>query len=133
MTPIVITKRVGRRGDPAGDLAWQINKGLLGVTVAREFKFHVTRRWAVDLIVCPGQIEMLALKEFRPLCIAIEIEGGFFLKGGGRHNRGSGARADCVKYSELAIAGFRLLRVLPEWVNSGVAFSLVERAVKGTK
>ncbi len=118
--PIVITKRGTRRGDPAGDLAFQITKGLGIYTVERELKFHPDRKWKFDL----------ALSYYH---VAIEIEGGFFLKGGGRHTRGAGARSDMEKYNEAVLLGWRILRVLPEWVKSGVAFRLVERAVKGTK
>ena len=116
--PIVLAKRHSRKADPAAELAWQIDKAL-GIIAMREVKFHATRQWRADLILLDQKL-------------AIEIEGGFFLAQGGRHNRGAGAREDCEKYCELAIAGFRLLRVLPEWVASGKAFSLVERAVKGT-
>lgn len=120
MSPIVPAKRPRvRPGDPAADLAWQIEQGLQ-IIAMREFKFHATRKWRADLALVPQRI-------------AIEIEGGFFMAGGGRHSRGAGARADCLKYCELAICGYRLLRVLPEWVKSGQAFTLVERAIKGTR
>jgi hypothetical protein len=118
MSPIIPSKRVVRRGDPAATLAWQIEQGLQ-LDVFPEFKFHATRRWAIDVAILSHMI-------------AIEIEGGLFLKDGGRHNRGPGMRADIEKYNEIILAGFRLLRVLPEWVASGKAFGLVERAVKGT-
>ncbi len=119
MSPIVPapqSKRGTRKDDLAETLKWQIEQAL-HLTVAREFRFHPTRRWCVDAVILSHML-------------AIEIEGGFFLPGGGRHTRGAGAREDCVKYSELCIAGFRLLRVLPEWVPSGHAFGLVERALK---
>ena len=117
--PIIPSAR-SRRKDlhPADTLRWQIEAGL-GLHVDSEFRFHEQRRWRVDLFIPASKL-------------GIEIEGGFFLPRGGRHNRGAGARADCEKYCELAIAGYRLLRVLPEWVASGKAFSLVERAVKGS-
>jgi hypothetical protein len=103
-------------------LAWQIEQGL-GLQTAREVKFHPTRKWRFDLVV-----------EYRDAAdpkIAVEIEGGFFLQGGGRHTRGAGARSDLEKYNEAVLLGWRVLRVLPEWVPNGVAFTLVERAVKG--
>ncbi len=65
--------------------------------------------------------------------LAIEIEGGLFAKDQGRHNRGAGMRADMDKYNEAVLLGWRILRVLPEWVSSGKAFGLVARAVKGSR
>lgn len=113
--PIVTSRK---DSDPKATLLWQIDKGL-GLQVLPEFKFHPTRKWAFDL----------ALPAWK---LAIEIEGGFFLPQGGRHNRGAGARADCEKYSEAAVLGWKLLRVLPEWVGNGKAFDLVVRALKAS-
>lgn len=119
MSPIVITQRPRvRPGDPAADLAWQLWNGL-ELVMTREFPFHPTRKWRFDLAAIGPKL-------------AIEIEGGFFLKDGGRHTRGAGARSDCEKYNEAVLLGWRVLRVLPEWVQSGQAFSLVARAVNGT-
>ncbi len=129
--PIIPLKRTKRKSDPAAELAWQIEHGL-GLLVQREFRFHPTRKWRFDLALeCPR--DDCTTWRFAPL--AIEIEGGFFLKDGGRHTRGAGARGDCEKYNEAVLCEppWRILRVLPEWVPSGVAFSLVERAVKRTK
>jgi hypothetical protein len=130
MSPIVPSKRTLRRGDPAATLAFQITQGI-GATVVREFRFHPTRRWRFDLA-----IERLVTPDFersRLVKLAIEIEGGLFVTAGGRHNRGAGMRADMEKYNEAVLLGWRILRVLPEWVQSGKAFTLVERAVKGSK
>jgi very-short-patch-repair endonuclease len=41
----------------------------------------------------------------------IEIEGGIFLPGGGRHNRGSGYAKDAEKYLEAVLAGWTVLRL----------------------
>jgi hypothetical protein len=110
-------------------LAWQITKGLGILNVDREFHFHPTRQFRFDI----------ALPMYM---LAIEIEGGIFLPKrkvgkfgaeveGGRHNMPGGMKNDLVKYAEATCLGWRILRVLPEWVQSGVAFTLVERAVKG--
>jgi len=43
--------------------------------------------------------------------IAVEVEGGVW--SGGRHGRGSGIVKDMEKANALTMAGWRLLRVLP--------------------
>ncbi len=126
--PIIPLKRTKRKGDPAAELAWQIEQGL-GITPEREFRFDPVRKWRFDLAIRISDTTGTVHR------IAIEIEGGFFLPAGGRHTRGAGARGDCEKYNEAVLSDppWRILRVLPEWVPSGVAFSLVERAVKNVR
>jgi hypothetical protein len=82
----------------------------------REVRFHPTRRWRFDY-------------GYRDRKIAIEIEGGAWLPGGGRHTRGAGFTNDLAKYSEAAILGWRILRCTPQQVASGAALALVQRAL----
>jgi very-short-patch-repair endonuclease len=82
----------------------------------REWRFHPTRKWAFDY----------AWPEQR---LALEVEGGAFMRGGGRHNRGTGFRADCEKYSEGAVCGWRILRVLPEQLTTYFTIDLIARAL----
>ncbi len=62
-----------------------------------------------------------------PAKLALEIDGGVFLPGGGRHNRGAGYRKDQEKFAEATIAGWHVLRVLPEDIKKGAAITWVER------
>ncbi|MBN8457315.1 MAG: hypothetical protein J0M04_05685 [Verrucomicrobia bacterium] len=55
----------------------------------------------------------------------IEIEGGIFLAGGGRHNRGGGYAKDAEKYLEAALAGWRVLRLTAAQLEIG----FIERIV----
>ncbi len=79
-----------------------------------EYAFWPGRRFRFDL----------AWPESR---VAVEVDGGAFI--GGRHTTGSGFRSDCVKLSEAAARGWRVLRVMPEHVESGEALGWVERAL----
>ncbi len=82
-----------------------------------EYKFALPRRWAFDLC-WPA-----------PYFIALEIEGGVFMPGGGRHTRGAGYRRDLEKYNRAAVMGYRVLRCLPEQFKSGAALELVAECV----
>jgi hypothetical protein len=82
----------------------------------REHRFHATRRWRID-IAWPHLEHPLA----------VEVEGGGFVQG--RHSRGAGLRADCEKYAELMLAGWRLLRVVSDHVYRGAALGWIERAL----
>lgn len=64
-------------------------KSLGGPELVQEHKFHPTRKWRFDF----------ALVDLR---LAIEIDGGAFLKFGGRHGRGMGMVKDCEKYRAAA-------------------------------
>lgn len=59
--------------------------------------------------------------------LALEIDGGVFLKGGGRHNMGPGYRADCEKLNEAVILGWYVMRCLPEQIRSGQAVEWLDR------
>jgi very-short-patch-repair endonuclease len=80
----------------------------------REYRFHPKRKWRFDF-AWPARL------------VAVEVEGGTF--SGGRHSRGKGFEADCEKYAEAAILGWRVLRVTTAMVNDGRALDLIERAM----
>lgn len=84
-----------------------------------EYRFAPPRRWRFDLAW--------------PRCkVALEIEGGVFKRGGGgRHNRGAGFRNDLEKYSEAAVRGWKVIRVLPEQLCELRTIEWVERALEG--
>jgi hypothetical protein len=81
-----------------------------------EHRFHPTRRWRFDW-AWPEQM------------VALEYEGGTHTNG--RHVRPAGYTADCVKYSEAALAGWVVIRATWDMVVEGTALEMVIRAVKG--
>lgn len=60
--------------------------------------------------------------------LAVEVEGGIHTRG--RHTRGAGFEADCEKYNEAALSGWRVLRVTGEMVRDGRALKTIERALE---
>jgi very-short-patch-repair endonuclease len=81
----------------------------------RERRFAPPRRWRFDY-AWPAQR------------LALEIEGGTWT--GGRHVRGRGYEADCEKYSEAALRGWRVLRVTTTMLNDGRVLAMLERALR---
>jgi very-short-patch-repair endonuclease len=82
-----------------------------------EYRFAPPRRWRFD-------VSFLAEK------LAVEIEGGVFARVPGRHSRGAGYRADLEKYNRAVEMGWRVLRFLPEQVESGEAIKQIARVLE---
>lgn len=81
-----------------------------------EYKFHKVRKWRFDF----------AFVEHK---LALEVDGGAWTQG--RHTRGKGFIADCIKLNEATILGWRVLRVTPTMIKNGKAFWFIERALNG--
>lgn len=71
-----------------------------------EYRFHPVRRWRID-------------RAYPDEKIAIEIEGGTWVKG--RHTRGKGYENDCRKYNTLTAMGWKIYRYTPEMIEDGTA------------
>src|SRR4051812_23319814 len=80
------------------------------VTVEREYRFDPLRRWRFDFAVVDKKL-------------GIEVEGGTWTNG--RHNRGSGMAADCIKYANAVLQGWAILRFTTEQVISGYAIDTI--------
>ena len=79
---------------------------LAKIEYLREFQFAKPRKWRADFYIINAQ-------EFT----LVEIEGGAWSNG--RHTRGRGYIADCEKYNNAVILGYKVLRGTPEHVKSG--------------
>ena len=88
---------------------WRVAQGP---PLEREVQFHASRRWRADF----AHIESRTL---------IEIEGGIFLPGGGRHSRGAGYAKDAEKYLEAVLAGWTVIRLTERQLE----IDIVERIV----
>ncbi len=106
-----------RREQDESDLEWELRLKLWtdGVPAPeRQVVFHPRRRWRFDL----------AWPQAR---LAIEIQGGTY--SGGRHVRGAGYAADCAKLNAAVLAGWRVLWVTRDMVDSGEAVDVARRAL----
>ena len=59
--------------------------------------------------------------------ISVEIEGGLWING--RHNRANGMIGDIEKYNEATIKGWRIIRITPDMIKKGIAYSIIERCL----
>lgn len=82
-----------------------------------EHIFAPPRKWRFDLC-------------WPDLKIAVEVEGGQWLEGGGGHQRGKGFERDAIKYNEAALDGWMVLRATTDMVIDGRGVRFVERAME---
>jgi len=87
-------------------------RGLGGPELQREFVFHPERKWRADF----------AHLESRTI---IEIEGGIFVAGGGRHNRAAGFIADAEKYLEAFLGGWSVVRLTAAQISAPTVERLI--------
>jgi very-short-patch-repair endonuclease len=88
---------------------WRVAQGP---PLEREVRFHPERKWRADF----------AHTASRTL---IEIEGGIFIPGGGRHSRGLGYAKDAEKYLEAVLADWTVIRLTEKQLEIG----LIERII----
>lgn len=85
------------------------------VHVAREYRFHPSRRYRADI----------ALPDYR---ILVECQGGTFMPKGG-HNTGVSLRRDYEKCNEAQVLGWKYLQFDREAIETGVAVNVILRAM----
>jgi very-short-patch-repair endonuclease len=96
-----------------GEEAFALHCRAEGLTFEREYRFHPRRKFRFDFAWPDRKL-------------ALEVEGGV----NGRHQRRAGFEGDCVKYSEAAVLGWRVIRATTAQVIDGQAIDWVLRALK---
>lgn len=86
-------------------------------TPERQYRFCGGRRWRFDFAWPASRL-------------AVEVEGGLWIRG--RHVHPRGFAADCEKYNTAALLGWRVLRFVPEQVHDGRALATITAALKST-
>ena len=102
-------------------LLWRVAQGP---PLEREVRFHASRLWRADFAHVASRT-------------LIEIEGGIFIPGGGRHSRGLGYAKDAEKYLEAVLAGWTVIRLTEkqldlDFIERIVAWINIPQAVKCT-
>lgn len=87
-----------------------------GYKVVAEHQFHPERKWRFDFF-------------FPEVQMAVEVEGGVWLEGGGRHNRGKGYIGDLEKYNQAQTMGIQVLRFTPDQLLCEEAIQIINKAI----
>lgn len=109
-----------RKGEAVDLLSFHLRAS--GIEHERERRFHQTRKWRFDICIPSAML-------------AIEVDGGTFRGGAGGgtaiggHNSASGIRRDREKDEAALLLGWRVYRILPEWVKSGRALQTIEELI----
>jgi hypothetical protein len=101
------------RGATKGTPLIERHMQALGVpTPVKEHRFatDIGRQWRFDYA-------------WPDLKVAMELEGGTFISGGGRHNRAVGYAGDIEKYNRAAIQGWLVVRATHDMVLEGNAIN----------
>jgi hypothetical protein len=80
-----------------------------------ELRFAPPRRWRFDWAFVPQKL-------------AVEVQGGLFVNG--RHSRGAALLKEHEKLNAAAAAGWRVVFVTPQQIQSGEALTAVEAAIR---
>lgn len=81
-----------------------------------ELQFAKPRKWRFDFYWN---------RSFHWVRIAVEIEGGLYIKGG--HSRGAAYEKNLQKYNEATLRGWRLFRFSVGQVKNGTAIAFMKR------
>ena len=80
------------------------------------FAKHLGRRWRFDFA-------------WPALMLAVEVDGGAWVPGGGRHTRGAGFAADHDKMNRAMLLGWRVLRFTSRHLEDGSALVDITEAL----
>ena len=80
------------------------------------FARHLGRRWRFDFA-------------WPDLMLAVEVDGGAWVPGGGRHTRGAGFAADHDKMNRAMLLGWRVLRFTSRHIADGSALADLAEAL----
>ncbi|MFB5946103.1 hypothetical protein [Albibacterium profundi] len=110
-------KRKIKKEKPTTDFFCKLVKSELGLDVTLEHRFHETRRWRFDYAILDHKI-------------AIEKDGGLWLKGGGAHSRPQNIKRDMEKLTQASVLGWIVIRRTPQELNSTETMNLIREAIK---
>lgn len=105
------------------DLFMKLIKEVFHLEVWPEFYFTTERDFRFDYAI-PVNLVNTELK------IAIEVEGGIWLKGKSGHSSGTGIQRDMDKSSLANVHGWTLIRRTPDQLMTNETLDLIRRAIE---
>lgn len=109
--------RQRRKEPPKTDFFTLLCRSDLKVECVKEYRFHPTRMWRFDYAIPAHKI-------------AIEVEGGVWT--GGRHTSSVGFLGDMEKYNTATVMGWRVLRTVPDELNTNATIRMIRDAIENT-
>lgn len=109
-------KAKGEKVVSEGEATLSLQLKALKIEFEQEFEFHQKRKWRADFHIIGKKI-------------LVEVEGGIWMAGGGRHTRGKGYIGDMEKYNSATMMGYQVIRFSTEQVKSGLAIKQIEKMV----
>lgn len=105
------------RNAQSGDMFTLCIRQQLGAECVRELQFDAVRKWRFDYAIPSVKL-------------AIEIDGGVWIEGGGRHTRGSGWIKDQEKMNAAAAQGWRVMHFTPQQQLTSYALNCIRDALR---
>lgn len=102
---------------PKIDLFTKLVNIEFGIDLETEHKFHPERNWRFDYAIPQHKI-------------AIEQEGGIWMKGKGAHSRPSGILRDMEKYTQANILGWIIIRRTPQQLTEQETLNLIKCSIE---
>lgn len=88
-----------------------------------EYRFHPKRKWRFDIAFDMANFPSHAK-------IAVEVQGGIWIQGGGRHNRGAAMLKEWEKLNTAAAMGWRVLFCQPKDVCTEEMVNYIKNAME---
>lgn len=90
----------------------------LNINVWIEYEFTAERKFRIDFAIPKHKI-------------AIEIDGGIFMRGRSGHSSGTGIKRDQEKTTLLSVYGWRVMRITPDEQFKTKTLETIKRMIKG--
>jgi hypothetical protein len=90
-----------KKRDLEGFMLTQLRASGYDKGMETQYRFHPKRKWTFDF-AWPDKM------------VALEVEGAIWVRG--RHTSGTGFTNDCEKYNTATIMGWRVIRVVADWI-----------------
>ncbi|WP_262246999.1 endonuclease domain-containing protein [Parapedobacter soli] len=102
---------------PGTDFFCALVRSDIKVDIVTEYRFHPVRRFRFDY----------AIPEYK---IAVEKDGGVWMKGGGAHSRPSNILRDMEKLTLAAVDGWIVIRRTPQELCTSETLNLIRKAIQ---
>ena len=109
-------RKPAKKKKGAPDFFCALVRSDLKLEIITEHRFHPTRRWRFDYAILEHKI-------------AIEKDGGVWMKGGGAHSRPQNILRDMEKLTQANVLGWTVIRRTPDQLNTRETLDLIKQTI----